>query len=168
MTFYHDLTPYEHKVSEVRPGTLNVGWLERGQTFSKGRVRKLFLERLWELCRCPVVLTRGFHECDLCESRQWGPLEVYFRKEVIKVGSGELRVPGRRGKIYAAPDMIFHYVLQHRYRPPDEFVAAVCACPSLESKAFARFLTRHALLDNSFKRRLSWLEEGGEERIAPN
>jgi hypothetical protein len=41
------------------------------------------------------------------------------------VGSAEIRVHAPSGAIYAAPDMIIHYVEKHGYRPPDHFVQAV-------------------------------------------
>jgi hypothetical protein len=34
------------------------------------------------------------------------------------VGGAEIRVTGRDGIRYAAPDMIIHYVEAHGYRPP--------------------------------------------------
>ena len=60
------------------------------------------------------------------------PLRLYL-------GSAEIRVFGRRGKIYAAPNLLFHYVTAHHYKLPDEFIAALrqAACPPQE-KYFAR------------------------------
>jgi hypothetical protein len=46
---------------------------------------------------------------------------------MLSLGSAEIRVPGSGGRIYAAPDLIYHYVEAHGYRPPDEFVEAVMA-----------------------------------------
>ncbi|MCX7805518.1 MAG: hypothetical protein N3A38_10060 [Planctomycetota bacterium] len=40
----------------------------------------------------------------------------------------EIRVLGRDGKIYAAPTLIYHYVVAHKYRPPQEFIDAVMTC----------------------------------------
>src|SRR5262245_15247960 len=37
---------------------------------------------------------------------------------------------------YVAPAMILHYVLDHRYRPPDEFLSALEACPSQGSPEY--------------------------------
>ncbi len=38
------------------------------------------------------------------------------------VGGAEIRVTGSAGVTFAAPDMIIHYVTDHGYRPPDEFL----------------------------------------------
>jgi hypothetical protein len=54
-------------------------------------------------------------------------------------GSAEIRVFGKRGKIYAAPTLLFHYVTVHHYKPPDEFLMALKEgpCPP-EPEYFAR------------------------------
>jgi hypothetical protein len=43
-------------------------------------------------------------------------------------GSAEIRVVGV-GRVYAAPDLIGHYVEAHGYCPPEEFIAAVLGGP---------------------------------------
>jgi len=45
--------------------------------------------------------------------------------ERIELGYAEIRVFGEKGKIYAAPNMLYHYVTVHHYKPPDEFVQAL-------------------------------------------
>jgi hypothetical protein len=39
-------------------------------------------------------------------------------------GNGEIRIAATNGMIYVAPVLILHYVVAHRYLPPQEFVAA--------------------------------------------
>jgi hypothetical protein len=41
------------------------------------------------------------------------------------VGSAEIRVDGLSGQRYASPDMIIHYVEEHGYAPPADFVEGV-------------------------------------------
>jgi hypothetical protein len=41
------------------------------------------------------------------------------------VGGAEIRVEGATGTRYASPDMIIHYVEEHGYRPPDDFIQGV-------------------------------------------
>lgn len=41
------------------------------------------------------------------------------------LGHAEIRVFGDAGEVYAAPDMLFHYVACHGYLPPAEFVRAL-------------------------------------------
>jgi hypothetical protein len=49
--------------------------------------------------------------------------------EWITIGSAEIRVFGHDGRVYAAPNFIYHYVVVHHYQPPEEFVEAVLAGP---------------------------------------
>ncbi len=60
--------------------------------------------------------------------------------EQIELGYAEIRVFGKRGKSYAAPNMLYHYVTDHHYKPPDEFIEALKAgpCPP-EQEYFDRF-----------------------------
>jgi hypothetical protein len=43
----------------------------------------------------------------------------------IELGYAQIIVFGRRDKIYVAPNMIYHYVTVHHYKPPDEFIQAL-------------------------------------------
>jgi hypothetical protein len=102
---------------------LAVGWLGFF-TFRLGATPLRFQELLAELCRRPppATSTFGFHPCRLgrCLWRWlWG--------RRFSAGSAEIIVPGRDGKVYRAPTLIAHYVRNHRYRPPKEFVEAVLA-----------------------------------------
>lgn len=41
------------------------------------------------------------------------------------VGHAEIRVQGPSGRRYASPDMIIHYVQEHGYQPPQDFIDGV-------------------------------------------
>jgi hypothetical protein len=45
------------------------------------------------------------------------------------LGSAEIRVPGKDGKVYAAPNLIYHYIKDCGYLPPQEFIDAVALMP---------------------------------------
>jgi hypothetical protein len=45
--------------------------------------------------------------------------------EMRLLGSAEIRVFSESGAIYAAPDLIYHYMAAHRYKPPEQFVSAL-------------------------------------------
>lgn len=49
----------------------------------------------------------GFHVCEYCKS---------------DTSSGDVTIRMKSGKIWQVPDMILHYVADHNYRPPHEFV----------------------------------------------
>jgi hypothetical protein len=42
----------------------------------------------------------------------------------IRLGNGEIRVPGANGLVYAAPTLICHYIDEHEYGPPEDFLHA--------------------------------------------
>lgn len=105
-----------------------VGWLSAEHSFTKGGVPTAFLERLWQFAKNWRQSTTalgwgcymGSHGCALCEMGP--PPWRRFR------AAGNLGVPSA-GLLFVAPEMIAHYVEVHRYRPPDEFIAAVMASP---------------------------------------
>jgi hypothetical protein len=115
MAFFEDLTPYTYFHPEGdSPGTVNIGWLERGHPFPTGRTTAKFRAKLAQLCERRVNQTRGFHACTFCKGRD------------RPHSSAEMRVAGN-GRVYAAPLLVHHYVEAHGYRPPDEFIEAVLA-----------------------------------------
>ncbi len=127
MTYFEDGTPYRY-LAEFEDGSVNVGWLDATQPYATGDVPAGFAEGLVELSRKPVNLTRGWHFCNLCPKPPEPvpqPIMVKSPEGDFPVGHGEIRVEGRNGVRYAAPDMIAHYVLEHGYRPPEEFIEAV-------------------------------------------
>jgi hypothetical protein len=52
--------------------------------------------------------------------------ETQSGRKKILLGSAEIWVPALgQAVIYAAPDLIYHYVKEHRYLPPADFINAV-------------------------------------------
>jgi hypothetical protein len=91
--------------------------------YAVGEVPGNFLEKLLIYCQHPVFLSMGYHECNICGM----PSEsIRFPDGGYAVlGSAEIRVFGKNGVVYASPDMIYHYVILHKYTPPDEFIISV-------------------------------------------
>jgi hypothetical protein len=115
MAFFEDLTPYTYlHPEEERSGTVNVGWLDRRHPFPTGPTSARFRAQLLWLCRRRVKRTRGLHRCEFCQGRDRSH------------GSAEIRVCGG-DRVYAAPELVYHYVAAHGYLPPAGFVAAVLA-----------------------------------------
>jgi hypothetical protein len=121
MTYYADMTPYEYF---DEPNTVNIGWLDPPHPFPTGDVTLDFLDRLFALCQLPVKKTRGYHQCQLCTKPEY-PIRVRRGQHDLCLGSAEIRVTTADGKRYAAPDLIYHYVTAHNYKPPGEFIRAV-------------------------------------------
>jgi hypothetical protein len=129
MTYFKDGSPYSY-LAEFADGSVNVGWLDAAEAYPTGDVPPEFTRLLVELCRDSVNRTRGWHYCNLCPRPAEPvppPITVPSPDGDFPVGHGEIRVDGPDGVRYAAPDMLAHYVLAHRYRPPGEFVEAVLA-----------------------------------------
>jgi len=43
----------------------------------------------------------------------------------MRLGSAEVWVEGRSGRMYASPNLIYHYIRDCGYQPPAEYVQAV-------------------------------------------
>jgi hypothetical protein len=123
LPYFEDLTPYSFLTAadQVSPALVNIGWLSRWHSFSKGPVDKSVLEELLRLCQTPVRLTRGVHRCGMCHA--FPNVMVVDGKE-ITLGNGEIRIPGQRDIVYVAPTLICHYIGDHEYRPPQQFLDA--------------------------------------------
>jgi len=124
MTYFEDLADYSYHDSYFyRPHTKSVGWLDGGHDFPKTAPTEEELDLIWAYCKVSVAQMRGIHECNRCPSGT--SYYVKWKDEPLLLGSSEIRVFGRNGIIYAAPTLIFHYVLVHQYKPPDEFLRAL-------------------------------------------
>ena len=122
MTFFRDLTQYEYS-AEASPGTQNVGWLAFGHEFEKATPEEKLLDLVWDHCAVSVAQTRGLHECEFCPADTSNDAERNGRR--LLLGSAEIRVVSRSGQTYAAPNLIYHYILVHEYAPPDGFREAL-------------------------------------------
>ncbi len=127
MTYFEDLTSYSYFPGE--PKVKNVGWLSAGQDFKRGPVPLGFVDELQRfLCKNLEVITRGRHICEFCEppkdilelDKNYIEVWEYFRS-----GNGEIRVIGANGTTYSAPALLLHYIAEHQYQPPVEFIEAV-------------------------------------------
>jgi hypothetical protein len=131
MAYFDDLTHYEY-FPKCPENYLNVGWLSSEHPYSTGEVSDKFLRNLEQLCEEPAYpRVLGLHYCELCPTplqiRQAGLVysEEQERKLGGKYGTGEIHVSGENGVIYVAPVMIYHYIKEHRYLPPEEFINAI-------------------------------------------
>ena len=70
----------------------------------------------------------GVHECEFCRAPedliQLGR-ECRSVWRMARSGNGEIRVCSRLGVTYVAPALVWHYVAEHQYQPPQEFIEAV-------------------------------------------
>ena len=102
-------------------GRISVGWLHPDFEFSKGAVPADFLVRIKEFSeKCGPSIEAlglgaagGYYPCQFCRN--------FATTGIFGVPDGE--------RIFFAPKMIAHYIEEHNYAPPAEFIAAVLACP---------------------------------------
>jgi hypothetical protein len=130
MTYVHDGDAFTSTFGgQLEPGLIAVGWLDAGVPYQRGDVPREFVERLRERCRNGINRTRGFHRCPLCARSAQPDLPptttVASASGNFVVGGAEIRVDGPSGARYASPDMVIHYVEEHGYRPPDDYIDGV-------------------------------------------
>jgi hypothetical protein len=153
MTYYKDLTRYEYFVEHepLEPKPLNVGWLSDAHPFDIGETSQEFKERLFTFCldKFVVQIARGFHVCELCApqsaERWYKESESRYGKQAYwcSIGNGEIRVIDK-AVVYAAPTLIYHYIVEHQYRPPDEFIDAVLSGPQPDTEEHKSLLGRYS------------------------
>lgn len=139
MAIYPDLTSYNYAPQFAAGAPLNVGWLGADTDLAETSPSSELMDALWAVTQVVVAPSRGFHFCELC-----GTEEVVTAQrlgERLLLGHAEIRVFGDAGEVYAAPDMLFHYVERHGYPPPVEFVRALTSSPRPPDAAYFRCLS---------------------------
>jgi hypothetical protein len=158
--FFRDLEPYRYNLPCGLTDVVSVGWMCGGRDYPRGDPTVELVSALDHvLSSHRVNQMRGYYPCEFCSKpplvvheRQTGkkafvapPLihETRSGKEVW-LGSAEIWIPSlERAVIYAAPDLIYHYVKEHQYLPPMEFINAVLsACDNGDWDANAEFEKR--------------------------
>jgi len=117
MSYFADLTPHTYTPTDGLK-MLNIGWLDKAYPYARGSTSVKFREALKILCERPIRLHRGFQPCDFCPGK-------VRRLHKPSLGNGQIRVLGMNGIWYSAPTMIHHYVVEHEYLPPFEFVESI-------------------------------------------
>jgi hypothetical protein len=158
MAYLEDLSEYTYARSEAyRPVTKAVGWLGRGHAFEIAPPSEELLDLLWQYCKVGVEQMRGYHRCEFCLSAESAAHDLPGLMAALKhdglghsarrngdelvLGSAEIRVFGEAGLIYAVPNLIYHYVLLHHYRPPEDFVRAMKDGPNPTDSDYFKRLT---------------------------
>jgi len=92
--------------------------------------------------------TMGWHDCEMCsgEAQHYprgdvGPIVEWKGRELRLYGHGHYLIKYRK-IVYMAPALLLHYILDHQYMPPDQFISAVTE---------GRFLTEEDLMFRRIK-----------------
>ena len=124
--YYPDLTPYEYIPLEDTTGTLlNIGWLSSEEKYPQGQVDEILIKKIGVIGETLINSTRGFHQCEFCQPYSYGCRKITIDSKELFLGSAEIRVKGNDGKTYASPNLICHYIKDHNYLPPQEFLDAL-------------------------------------------
>jgi len=125
LMFFKDLAPYEYQVPRKVSNVLMVGWLGDNTEFERAEADVPFLNALRSLYPSHQVnKMRGYHQCQLCHTiKNKGVIEASID---VDLGSAELWIPSSdKSLIFAAPDLIIHYIETHQYSPPASYKQAV-------------------------------------------
>lgn len=120
---FEDLSRYRYIPNVEKGCAYNIGWLDGEHPFPTGNVDWVFLDIINSLLLSRVMHTRGIHACNICDPEKI--IEMKIRGNKILLGTAEIRVFSSSGKVYAAPDLLVHYILEHSYCPPGEFLKAL-------------------------------------------
>ncbi len=122
MPYFEDLSKYVY-TKNSRADLVNIGWLDSIHPFNTGDVAPEILLGIADRCRNPVNRMRGWHQCEMCAEY---PVREAIGKDgqLLALGDAEIHIAGRN-KVYACPTLIYHYVVRHKYQPPEEFLDAV-------------------------------------------
>lgn len=144
MAQFPDFSPYCYFEHYYRNKTVNIGWIDVTQPYPQAAPPSGFLDRLFEYAKVSVSLARGAHFCEVCgpdrQFQGFGPA-----RERLFLGMGEVRVFAADGATFAAPNLIYHYVADHSYAPPDMFIEAVMTRPGPPDLLYFEELDRSGL-----------------------
>ena len=139
MTYFRDLTPCDYGASfSGLTHVVAVGWLEPPFEFPRGLVNRATRDRLQTLLSARWALSSAFgsHACRFCaEAAGIDGRSADFGLGELPRGSANILIPGR-DVVYAAPELILHYIDAHQYCPPAAFARAVRVCPPMQSKRY--------------------------------
>ncbi len=144
MSYFKDLTSFTYCKEE--DDALNIGFLSGSHKFVRGPIPREILHTLIELTKTLYIQHRGCYVCDICEptTEVKSNSEYLSAWESTRHGSALFRVVSKSGQAYIAPTLIVHYITEHQYRPPDEYLEAVVGMTVKEyiekiNKQFSRY-----------------------------
>lgn len=120
--YFRDLTSYQYCLPFPLHGILNVGWLSPEHSYTKGVVDAGSISEIKFLAIYAAAhVMRGYHYCEFCGCE---PPRIKIGNDMLELGFAELLVRDEGGRMYAAPNLLVHYIETHNYRPPDAFFEA--------------------------------------------
>ena len=115
-----DFETYSYKPASNEAASKCIGWLGAGDKYETGEVDGAALLRLELLSELKANRTRGLKACPVCgelfEKNRFGTM----------LGSSEIKVVAF-DQAYTSPSLIVHFIRDHNYCPPEEFLIALKA-----------------------------------------
>jgi len=128
VAYFADLSRYTYCEAPGDAPAVNVGWLDGAHDYVTGDVPPEFVHCLLENLRTQRVHAyRGWQECEMCFAAgdRTHPTTIEVDGRPYPLGDADILITSATGMRYDAPNLIYHYVVAHHYRPPDEFITAV-------------------------------------------
>jgi hypothetical protein len=150
LKYQEDLLPYNGVTSSQIEEVQTIGWLDKDHDFKKGKVDREFIDTLKQIivcgdsppCQAYVNGIKGYYSCPICSqiasilihdgsvliSSGYGMLlDEYNDEEINILGHGEVWIPNsnKKGCFFATYDLIYHYIVDHQYYPPEDFIKSV-------------------------------------------
>lgn len=140
MAVYEDFSKYEKNGAKLE-NVINIGWLGEAGKFPKGHVSEEFIMNLWEYYKCPFFPVRKVYQNENLDG-YWKFYTAKCNGREIALGSSEVRIfDQKRGVIYASPNLIIHYILNHKYLPPQEYIKAVIEGSKPNSRDYCNMIS---------------------------
>ncbi|HFH3972775.1 TPA: hypothetical protein ACGJ0S_003216 [Pseudomonas aeruginosa] len=125
--YFPDMSFYSYFLLRPLGSVRNIGWLGRGQQYSRGRVSSGLLDKLKLIIMSEgavdfhVNRVMSAHECVVAGCR-----DLFVGD--VGLGFSEIWIPGvEKGAYFASPSLILHYIEEHDYCPPQMYSEAVMA-----------------------------------------
>lgn len=140
--FFKDHSIYNHYVEKPIYQILNIGWLSSQHSYSSGKVKPYLIKKLKEILLSKNISDYKFNRircnspCQICgkcvELAFYDPNKQQTTN--ILLGFCEILIPSlHNGIFYASPALIFHYIQEHDYKPPQAYIDAVLALDLTQS-----------------------------------
>lgn len=113
-------------------GFYMISWLDLGKEYSKGTVSDSLIKKIEEILKLTPIQTKGCHTCPFCKKST-------SRREAFVLS---------QEKVYHIPEMITHYIKEHNYRPPTEFLQAVETTPLPGTEEHQKLLLKLSPIDD--------------------
>jgi hypothetical protein len=134
LKYYDELSPYHYGMDCSFSEVKNIGWLHKDYPFKTGEIDSIFLKKLKRLIlksdedggRFDVLVDRlrGSCACPVCGQSD---LRISDENKSFLLGSAEVWIPDIKsdGNYFATFGLIIHYIEEHTYQPPQEFIDSV-------------------------------------------